>query len=280
MILIADSGSTKTEWCIMEGNKVEKQFQTAGVNPYMQTADDLFEEWSASLFPQLDRYPIHSVYYYGAGCAFPEKRQMIAAILGRHLRAETEVFSDLMGAARALCGRLPGIACILGTGSNSCLYDGVEIVGHTPSLGYILGDEGSGAFLGKRLVGDCLKKQLPQPIINKFLDTYQLTEESVLERVYRQPFPSRYLASLSRFLLDNIEEPAIHALVKDSFRLFLERNVKPYTHATDFPIHFLGSVAYYYQSILREATRAAGLHPGQIALSPLPGLVEYHSPAV
>ncbi|MDH6342273.1 N-acetylglucosamine kinase-like BadF-type ATPase [Parabacteroides sp. PFB2-12] len=276
MILIADSGSTKIEWCVVEGSRIEKQFETAGANPYMQTADELSAEWEVSLFPLIERYRIRAVYYYGAGCAFPEKRQLIASILGPRLQAEIEVFSDLMGAARALCGRLPGIACILGTGANSCRYDGVEIIERTPTLGFILGDEGSGAYLGKRLVSDCLKKQLPHTITEKFLHTYQLTEETVLERVYRQPFPNRYLASLSRFLLDHIEEEAIHALVLDSFTLFLERNVRAYAGATDYPIHFLGSIAYYYQSVLREATHAAGLHPGIITLSPLAGLVGYH----
>ncbi|MDL2255094.1 ATPase [Parabacteroides sp. OttesenSCG-928-K15] len=277
MILIADSGSTKTEWCVAEGSKIEKQFSTAGTNPYLQTPDDILDEWDASLFPQLQKYKIEAVYYYGAGCAFPEKNRIIAGILASRLRAEVEVFSDLMGAARALCQRLPGIACILGTGSNSCLYDGVEIIEHTPTLGFILGDEGGGAYLGKRLVGDCLKHQLPRPLIDKFLHKHQLTEEIILERVYRQPFPNRFLASLSQFLLENIEEPAVHTLVADSFRLFLERNVKQYTGAGDMPIHFLGSVAYYYQSILRETTRETGLLPGVITLSPLPGLVEYHS---
>lgn len=277
MILIADSGSTKTEWCVTEPEGIIRQFSTAGTNPYLQTTEEIMEEWELSLFPKLKKYKIEAVYFYGAGCAFPEKRQIISDILASQLETEVEVYSDLMGAARALCGRFPGIACILGTGSNSCFYDGVEIVEHTPPLGFILGDEGGGAYLGKRLVSDCLKHQLPKPLIQKFMDSYGLTQEAILERVYKVPFANRYLATLSQFLLDNIKEPAIHKLVFNSFTEFLERNVKQYNGSDKFPIHYMGSVAYFYQGILREATMTVGLHPGVIIQTPMEGLISYHT---
>ncbi len=276
MILIADSGSTKTEWCIVEPEGIFKQIATAGTNPYLQTAEEIEEEWELSLFPKLDKYKLESVHFYGAGCAFWEKKKIIRDILAPRLKTDVEVYSDLMGAARALCGHFPGIACILGTGSNSCLYDGVEILEHTPPLGFILGDEGGGAYLGKRLVSDCLKHQLPQYLIQKFMDKYELTQEAILERVYKRPFANRYLASLSQFLLDNITEPAIHKLVSDSFKEFLERNVKQYNGSDKFPIHYVGSVAHFYQGILREATLAVGLHPGVILHTPMEGLIQYH----
>lgn len=277
MKLIADSGSTKTEWRVIEDDRIIKQFSTTGTNPYLQSEDEIREEWELALYPELEKYPIKEIYFYGAGCTFPEKRKMISDIFSTHLEANIEVFSDLMAAARSLCGHFPGIACILGTGSNSCLYDGVEITQHTPALGFILGDEGSGAALGKRLVSDCLKNQLPPRIIQMFMDQYELTPENVLERVYRRPFANRYLANLSQFLLDNITEPVLRELVLNSFIEFLERNVKQYKGSDEYPIHFTGSVAYFYQSILREATAVVGLYPGQISPSPMKGLIDYHS---
>jgi len=277
MILIADSGSTKTEWCIAERGELVKRIVTAGTNPYFQTADEIEEELAHVLFPELKKYSIDAVYFYGAGCAFPDKKQMITEILYPELPVTIEVYSDLMGAARSLCGRLPGIACILGTGSNSCLYDGVEILQHTPPLGFILGDEGSGAILGKRLVGDCLKKQLPDSICEQFLSQYDLTVENILERVYRKPFPNRYLATLSQFLLENITEPVVHDMVVDEFKKFLLRNVKQYRGSDKFPIHFTGSIAYFYQSVLREAANAVGMRPGIIVQHPMSGLIHYHT---
>lgn len=277
MILIADSGSTKTDWRIAESGKTIKQIMTAGINPYLQTQDEIAEELHAALFPEINEQDIRAVYFYGAGCAFPEKRQMLAEIIERNIRKPVEVYSDLMGAARSLCGHRPGIACILGTGSNSCLYDGVEIVEHTPALGFILGDEGSGAALGKRLVNECLKNQLPEHVRQKFLEEYELNTEIILERVYRQPFPNRFLANLSRFLLHNLTEEAIHHLVLDCFKEFLIKNIRSYTNANQFPIHFTGSIAYFFQSVLREATTTVNLHPGMITQSPMEGLIQYHT---
>lgn len=277
MILIADSGSTKTEWCVAGQGEVIQRFTTAGTNPYYQSAEEITEEWKVSLFPKLKNYDLKTVYFYGAGCAFSDKQQMIAGILANHLHTPVEVYSDLMAAARALCQRLPGIACILGTGSNSCLYDGVEIIQHTPPLGFILGDEGSASAMGKQLVSDCLKHQLPDTLIRQFMQQHELTTELILERVYRQPFPNRYLATLSRFLLDHITEQPIHDLVYNSFTAFLTRNVKQYKGHDRFPIHFTGSVAHFYQGVLREATTASGMRPGIIIQSPMQGLIKYHT---
>ncbi|NDV55582.1 ATPase [Parabacteroides sp. 52] len=276
MILIADSGSTKTHWCLAEQGVGIRQIVTAGANPYFQTIEEIIEELSVSLFPQIKEERLDAVYFYGAGCAFPEKNQILSQFLSEALHAPVEVYSDLMGAARALCGKYPGIACILGTGSNSCLYDGVEIVEHTPALGFILGDEGSGAVLGKQLVSDCLKKQLPEHIIEKFMEQYGLTTETILERVYRQPFPNRFLAVLSGFLLENITEPSLHALVYNGFKAFLQRNVKPYKGSDKYPIHFIGSIAHFYQAVLREAILSEDMLPGIIVQSPIEGLINYH----
>ncbi|MDF9828863.1 ATPase [Parabacteroides sp. PF5-6] len=277
MILIADSGSTKTDWRVAELGETVKQVKTTGMNPFLQEQEEIAEELRLSLFPEIKEYPIQAVFFYGAGCAFPKEKVLLAEAIGEGVNAPVEVYSDLMGAARGLCGHMAGIACILGTGSNSCRYDGVEIIQHTPPLGFILGDEGSGAALGKRLVNSCLKNQLPASLREQFLSTYELDAEEILDRVYRQPFPNRFLANLSRFLLDHLTEEPIHDLVLEGFKEFLVRNVKPYQGSDQYPIHFTGSIAYFFQSVLREAVLAVGLHPGIITQSPMEGLIRYHS---
>lgn len=277
MILIADSGSTKTDWCVAAPGETVKQVTTAGINPYYQDKAEIAGALEQSLIPEITEYDIRAVYFYGAGCSFPHEKQLLAEVIGARVKAPVEVHSDLMGAARGLCGFMPGIACILGTGSNSCLYDGVEIVRHTPPLGFILGDEGSGAALGKRLINDCLKNQLPAYLRDKLLSEYELTVETILERVYRQPFPNRFLAGLSRFLLDNLSEEAIHDLVLDCFGEFLLKNVRQYEMADRFPIHFTGSIACFFHTVLYEAVTGAGLRPGLITQSPMAGLIRYHT---
>lgn len=277
MILIADSGSTKTEWCIAEKGASLRQITTAGTNPYFQTQAEIDDEIKNTLCPAIAPYPVEAVYFYGAGCAFPEKNRMIAGAIRSYLPVRVEVYSDLAGAARSLCGKEAGIACILGTGSNSCLYDGTDIIRHTPPLGYILGDEGSGAALGKQLASDCLKRQLPDALCRKFLQQYELTSEILLERVYKQPFPNRFLAGLSRFLWENITEQPIYNLVYDSFRSFLVRNVLAYERCETYPIHFTGSVAYYYKEVLKAAAISLHLTLGKVEKTPMPGLVSYHT---
>lgn len=182
----------------------------------------------------------------------------------------------MLAAARSLCGHEPGIACILGTGSNSCFYDGQDIINNVSPLGFILGDEGSGAVLGKLLIGDILKNQLSAALKEEFLKQLGLTAPEIIDRVYRQPFPNRFLASLSPFLAQHIEEPAIHALVLGSFKAFLQRNVMQYDYKT-YPAHFIGSVAHCYESLLQEASQASGVQIGRIFKSPMEGLIQYHN---
>lgn len=276
MILIADSGSTKTEWCLADQGSPVRTILTSGTNPYFQTREEIAGEIRDALLPALEGERIEAIYFYGAGCAFPEKNRIIEEAILPFIPAPIEVYSDLMAAARALCGTRPGIACILGTGSNSCLYDGVEITEHIPPLGFILGDEGSGAVLGKRLVGDCLKRQLPEHLVRKFMEQYELTPALLLERVYKQPFPNRFLATLSRFLLENLTEQSIYNLVYDSFRTFFIRNVTGYTNYQAFPIHFTGSIAFYYQEVLKAAALSLDLKVGSVVKAPMEGLIRYH----
>lgn len=276
MILIADSGSTKTDWCLVESGENILRFQTRGTNPFFQTEEEILEEIETGLLPGLKGVEPSSVHFYGAGCAFPEKNEIIRRAVSRHLPVPVEVGSDLLAAARALCGDRPGIACILGTGSNSCQYDGKEIVKNVSPLGFILGDEGSGAVLGKLLIGDVLKDQLPPALKELFLSQYELTPASIMDRVYRQPFPNRFLAGFSPFILEHLDEPAVWELVTRSFLAFFTRNVKQYDYF-DLPVHLAGSVAWHYQTVLKEIAFDLGIGLGTIIQSPMEGLIRYHS---
>lgn len=277
MILIADSGSTKTDWCIVLNDTLIKRIETKGINPFFQTEEEIRQALTASLLPQLPEGTFNSVHFYGAGCTLekaPVLRRAIADSLP--VVGNIKAHSDMLAAARGLCGHDAGIACILGTGSNSCFYDGREIVSNISPLGFILGDEGSGAVLGKLLVGDVLKNQLPPAIKEAFLKEFDLTAPEIIDRVYRQPFPNRFLASLSPFIARHLEEPALRALVYNSFIAFLRRNVMQYDYE-HFTVHFIGSVAHCYKEILQEAAQETGVRIGKILQSPMEGLIEYHT---
>ena len=277
MMLIADSGSTKTDWCVILDNTPIKRIGTKGLNPFFQSEEEIQQELTHSLLPQLPDGTIDSVYFYGAGCT-PEKAPTLRRAIADSLPivGNIKAYSDMLAAARGLCGREAGITCILGTGSNSCFYDGKEIVNHISPLGFILGDEGSGAVLGKLLVGDILKNQLSPAIKEAFLKQFDLTVPEIIDRVYRQPFPNRFLASLSPFIAQHLEEPGIRQLVLGSFIAFLRRNVMQYDY-TQYPAHFIGSVAHCYKEILQEAAQETGIRIGKILQSPMEGLIQYHS---
>lgn len=275
MILLADSGSTKTDWCLVEDGQIRLKVQTQGINPFYQTQEEIVKVMEDGLMPQLGKQNIDAVYFYGAGCAFPEKNRMVNDALAGHINAPIEIGSDLLAAARALCGHEAGIACIMGTGSNSCFYDGKTICDNVSPLGFILGDEGSGAVLGRLLVGDCLKNQLSSALQTEFFEQFRLTRAEILDKVYKQPFPNRFLASLSPFLYRHIDVPEIRTLVSDSFRAFLKRNVMLYDYRK-YSVHLVGSVAYFYQKILIEVAGEMGITIGRIIQSPMEELVVYH----
>ena len=277
MILIADSGSTKTDWCMAEKRVAIKRIPTKGMNPFFQSEDEMVEEMKHSLLPELDGKRPEAVYFYGAGCAF-DKVEIVRRAISRVLSldmAAIEVNSDMLAAARSVCGHEAGIACILGTGSNSCFYNGKEIEANVSPLGFILGDEGSGAVLGKLFIGDLLKNQLPAGLKEKFLERYQLTPADIIDRVYRKPFPNRYLATLSPFISEHITIPEVRQLVKQSFKAFLVRNVMQYDYQ-HYAVGFNGSVAWYYRDILEEALSETGLKMGIIIKAPMEGLLKYH----
>ena len=279
MILIADCGSTKIDWCVVNDGKVVEQIFTSGINALLMTEEQIRETLAAELAEKVKGYAIESVYYYGAGCLFDDICANVRRAIAHNVpTAKTiEVHSDLLAAARALCGQNEGIACILGTGSSSCYYNGKEIVDNVSPLGYILGDEGSGAVLGKLLVGDVLKNQLPKELCEKFLTEYDLDRQKIIEGVYKKPAANRFLASLSPFLIKNIEEPAIHRLVLNAFKSFFVRNIENYSNYKSMPVSFVGSVAFYYKDVLAEAAKALDITIGTIIKSPMEGLVKYHS---
>ena len=275
-ILIADSGATKTDWCLLQQGEVARQFKTKGISPIFKSQNEITKEIKENVYPQLKDITLRAIYFYGSGC-IPEKIDSVkSAIQSSFAIDKIEVNSDLIGAAHALCGTEKGIACILGTGSNSCEWNGRETTNQVSPLGFILGDEGSGANMGKLLISDLLKNQLQEELKNKFLKQYKLTQATIIENVYRKPYPSRFLASISPFLLQNIENDLIKNIVKKSFSDFFERNVMQYNYKNN-KTHFVGSIAHFYESILKEVANEKGITIGKIEQSPIEGLINYYS---
>jgi N-acetylglucosamine kinase-like BadF-type ATPase len=231
------------------------------------------------LIPQLPSTEVDQLYFYGAGCAFPDKIAVVKEAIGEFIQVmgAFEVSSDMLAAARGLCGHKPGIACILGTGSNSCFYDGADIVENISPLGFILGDEGSGAVLGKVLIGDVLKNQLSAELQKDFFIKFPMTRSEIINRVYCKPFPNRFLASLSIFYEEHIEDPQIQSLLVSNFKSFLKRNVMEYEDYNKYPINFIGSIAYFFKAQLEVATKEMGLELGKVEKSPMEGLIKYHT---
>lgn len=279
MILIADCGSTKIQWCLLNAGEKMAQIFTTGMNALLMTEDEMAECIKTELMPNLQGYRVDEIYYYGAGVINDEIKNQVVNALKRNIdTAKTiEVNTDLLAAARSLCQREPGVACIIGTGSNSCYYNGNEICDNVSPLGYILGDEGSGAVLGKLLVGDVLKKQLPESLCQEFLETYDLDRNTIIDRVYRKPAANRFLASFAPFLTKHIDVPEIHALVVSAFRAFFTRNVANYEGYKQLPCNFVGSIAHHFRAPLKEAAEQLGITIGQIVQDPMNGLIKYHT---
>ncbi len=277
MILIADSGSTKTTWCIAGNDNIPVETcTTAGINPFLQSPDEIYSTLEKEF--KVRRGPFDAIFFYGAGCANKQKNEEVRQPLTRFFKAGiVYVDSDLVGAARSLCGNNPGIAAILGTGSNSCYYDGKKIARHVSPLGYILGDEGSGTVLGRKLLADVLKKQLPEVICNAFYKQYKLEPAEILERVYRKPFPNRFMAQFSHFLGANTGNPAVYRLIKDSFTEFFNRNISQYPEAARLPVNITGSIGWHFRDIITEAARESGFTTGVITQAPMDGLLRYHN---
>lgn len=277
MQLIADSGSTKTQWCLLQGTDIVKEVFTDGINPFYQTQEEITKEIQEQVLPQLNYPEIEQVHFYGAGCAFPDKKKIVReSIKASYPNAEIEVNNDLLAACRALFGNEPGIACILGTGSNSCFYDGTEIVENVSPLGFILGDEGSGAAIGKKFIADLLKNQYPEDLTAKFFEQYQITSAEIMEAVYKKPFPNRFLAKFTHFMYENQTEIHIREMVYHSFVDFFMRNIHQYDYK-QHTVSCMGSVAYYFEDFLKQAAAMTRIRIGKVIKGPMKGLIAYHT---
>lgn len=276
MILIADSGSTKTEWREVKAGKAGKSYISSGINPFFVTAEETVHLLGLEL-PELKNSGVSRIYFYGTGVSNPSKAGIIRGALASFFGAE-ELFigSDLLGAARSLCQTEPGIACIIGTGSNSCYYDGKAIVSNVSPLGYILGDEGGGAVIGRKLVAGVLKKQLPGIVIENFFRAYPYTPAEILDNVYNMPFPNRFLGQFTRFISDNIHVPELQSMITSSFDEFITRNVLSYPEARKYPVNFTGSIAYHFRPFLEDLLLRHRLQPGIFTLTPMENLVRFH----
>ena len=278
MILIADRGSTKTDWWLSaaDGSTKGTLMTTQGMNPFHQDEQQLSAVLTTELLPQLaSRRPEH-IYFYGSGCTkemAPTMRRVLKAAMPD---AQTiDANSDMLGAARAVCGRSEGIVCILGTGANSCLYNGHDIVANTPPLGYILGDEGSGAVIGKNFINAMYRGMLPKAVVEDFEREQQLTMAQVMDHVYRQPLPNRFLASMSPFIHQHLNVKEVRSLVTECLQKFIRTNLRQYGKP-HLPIGAVGSIAYHYRQLLHEAALGEGFTTGRILKSPVKGLIEYH----
>lgn len=276
MKLIAESGSTRTEWALVDGDYIVEHVFTEGINPFFQSRREISRSVRLELPDSFFKKRFEQVFFYGAGCSSEDKKSILGASLVAQFKSPIQVESDLLAAARGLLQNEPGIACILGTGSNSCFYDGDKIVKHVQSLGYVLGDEGSGAVMGKKFLADCLKELAPKQLIEAFYDKFRITSDDALEYVYNRTFPNRFLSTFSYFLFEHLNDDYVYNLVCQNFRDFFVRNVMQYDYLNN-PIHFVGSVAYNYSDVLREVAKELGFGIEKIVETPMAGLIDFHT---
>ncbi|MFT3995518.1 MAG: hypothetical protein QM660_14495 [Dysgonomonas sp.] len=276
MILLAESGSTKTEWCLVNRDGIIEHYLSDGINPFFQSRKEISHIIRLQLPPAFFKIKFNTIYFYGAGCSSEEKKNIVKASLEAQFRTPAIIESDLLGAARSLFQNEAGIACILGTGSNSCFYDGEKIQKNVKSLGYILGDEGSGASLGKAFLSDCLKGLAPQELVSLFYDKYKIDPDDIMDYIYSKPTPNRLLSLLSFFLSEHLIHPYISDLVYRNLRSFFERNIVQYDY-TNYSIRFVGSVATTYPSLLQMIAKEFGVVIDIIIENPINGLITYHN---
>ncbi len=280
MILIADSGSTKTDWRLIDDNKQIHQYTTQGISPYFQTSEEITEMLKQELLSQINStisLKNLEVNYFGTGCANDEKKEVIAQALQNSFKSNSiNVESDMLGAAYALCGKLPGMVAILGTGSNTCFYDGKTIVANTPSLGYILGDEGSGAHIGKIFIQAFLNNELPEHIKNNFSARQNNSQAIILDAIYKKPYPNRYLAGFSKFVFQNIKEQYLLDLVVNCFQQFFDKHICKYPNYKETPLNCVGSIAFYYSKLLKHVAEKNNVSVGTILESPIAALSLYY----
>ena len=283
MKIIIDSGSTKTDWCLThDGNKINT-VKSEGVNPFFQSSDEIKGIMSRTITKLNVRSELKGVYYYGAGTRDNMHKKIFEALLEvlknnklYNNSLDISVESDLLGAARALCQRHEGIACILGTGSNSCLFDGEKITENIPPLGYILGDEGSGAVMGRNFLNALYKKKISDDIRMSFEKEYNTNLAEIIEKTYRQPMPNRFLASMAPFISKHMDDTGVRNMLKDHFKQFFRNNIDRYSRP-DLPINFIGSIAIYFKEVIAECAKNSGYIMGKAEKSPIEGLITYHN---
>ena len=275
MKIIAESSSTRTEWALVEGCNIVEHAFTTGLNPYFQTRREISHSIRLELPEVFFKRRWDHIYFYGAGCANVEKIKVIESSLVAQFKTPVTVNSDLLGAARGLLVRRPGLACILGTGSNSCLYDGEEIVRSVSSLGFILGDEGSSAYMGKHLIADMLKGIAPVDLTEAFFEYFKVSANMLMDDIYTNSLPSRTLAKYSGFLAHHLDNEYVYRLVYDAFMSFFTRNIAAYEYASQ-PICFVGSTCVLYRDILYRAAADFGVTIEKVIRYSMPGLVDYH----
>ena len=281
MILISDSGSTGTDWVSVEKDNQVKNFKTSGFNPYYSPKEDIIDILEKELVPYLDNYSVRYIFYYGSGCSTKSKCFMVEDALEKVFpKATIDVQHDLLGAARGLFDRKSGIACILGTGSNSCLYNGSEITENVSSLGYLFGDEGSGAHIGKLFLTAYLKKELPVNISSDFQERFKLSFENILDSAYNQARPNTFLASFMEFIGDHKDDTFIHHIIYSSFDALFQEYIVKYTDYEEHEIGCVGSIAYFFRDILEIVASQYDCKLGNIVQNPIEGLVKYHQPDV
>lgn len=276
-ILIADSGATKAEWCLVNGKNKETIF-TPGISPYFLSTEairDLVQEQVAA--PQ-QNLTVEKVFFYGTGCASPENAKSVTTALKQVFpAAQISVNTDLIAAARALCGNEKGLACILGTGSGACFYNGKSIVKNSPGLGYVLGDEGSGAYLGKKVLQYYLYETFDEDLRALFDAKYATNKVEILDQVYKKPLPNRYLASFTLFLAENRGHYMIENIIEDGLNDFFFQHLNKFNEVWKYPVNFVGSVAYGFKDVIQTLCMSYEFELGKILKNPMEGLVAYHS---
>lgn len=275
MILVADSGSSKTDW-MAHGLNQTLSFSTQGINPYFVNAQDVVRILSKNKDLAAHASVVKEVYFFGAGCSTPDKNEIISNGLSAFFKnAYISVDHDLMGSAYATCGDKKGLACILGTGSNIAYYDGVNVFSGRHGLGYILGDEGSGTYFGRKVLTSYLYKTMPTDLRELFVETFEVNRDIVVENIYQKPFPNSYLASFSRFMVRHKQHPFIQKILRDGFQEFIDTNVKSYKNYKTLECNFVGSISYYYQEELRAVFAENQLKIGKTLQKPIEGIFEY-----
>lgn len=275
--LIADSGSTKAEWCLLDGKK-KRTFITEGLSPYFLSGEQIQKILEDKLKAKMKNITPDEIFFYGTGCSNPDNVKLVKkAIQKVFTNAAVAVDHDLMGAAKALCGNEKGIACILGTGSNSCYYNGKKIVKNSPGLGYVLGDEGSGAYLGKKVIQYFLYNTFDADLMDRFVAKFQVSSYDILDAVYKKHLPNRYLASYAIFLAENRGHYMVENIIEDGFNDFFFNHVYKYRESWTLPVNFIGSVAYGFKDVLKEMCNTYELQLGKVLQKPMDGLVKFHS---